>query len=356
MGGIAIKGCGKGIPRYSLHNRDLEEFLDTSHDWIVSRTGIEERRVAAPDEDNVSLSLLACGQALERAGVEGRDVDLIVVATATPDRMVPSLACTLQRELGSRGPALDINAGCSGFIYALAIAFHLMRGGIATRALVVGTETLTRIVDWRDRSTCVIFGDGAGAALLAPCPEGEGIIAASLDALGEGDGLIRAEGGGARMMASLAGGLVPGNHLLPSPLPHLHRTWNGIDPFLRMDGKEVFKFAVNKLCATVKELCSAAGVGTEEVSLIIPHQANLRILAAAAERLGVPKESFFTNIQRYGNTSAASIPIALEEALRAGMIREGDLVILAGFGAGMTWGGALLRWQDGQAIEGGRTA
>ncbi len=351
MEGVTILGCGKGVPGHVIHNRDLEGFLDTSHAWITSRTGIEERRVAGPDEDNLSLSLRACRRALENAGLGGGEIDLIVVATATPDRMVPSLACTLQKELGSRGPALDINAGCAGFIYALIIAFHLMRGEMASHALVVGTETLTRIVDWRDRSTCVIFGDGAGAAVLAPCPAGKGIVAASLHAFGDGDRLIRAEGGGARMMASLGGGLRPGSDALPPPLPQLPGTWNGIYPFLRMDGKEVFKFAVSKLCATIRELCSAAGAGVEDLALIVPHQANQRIISAAAERLGCPPGLFFTNIQRYGNTSAASIPIALEEALSAGRIREGDLVMLAGFGAGMTWGGALLRWHHGHASE-----
>ncbi|MDI6831778.1 MAG: beta-ketoacyl-ACP synthase III [Actinomycetota bacterium] len=354
MDGITIAACGKGIPRHSLHNRDLEGFLDTSHAWILSRTGIEERRVADPEEDNISLSLEACRMALERSGLDGGDVDLIVVATATPDRLVPSLACTLQRELGSRGPALDINAGCSGFVYALVIALQLMRGGLASRALVVGTETLTRIVDWRDRSTCVIFGDGAGAVLLAPCPAGEGIIASSLDAQGGGDRLIRAEGGGARMMASLMGGLPREVSSLPPPLPDIPRSWGDAYPFIRMDGREVFRFAVNKLCATVRELCAAAGVRMDDIALVIPHQANLRILNASAERLGCPPDIFFTNIHRYGNTSSASIPIALEEALHTGLIGEGDLVVLAAFGAGMTWGGVLLRWHRGTATGTGR--
>lgn len=344
MQNLAILSSGKSLPRHVLHNQDLEGFLDTSHSWIKSRTGIEERRVAGFEEDNLSMSIGACRQALSRGGFQGDDIDLIIVATTTPDRMCPALACTLQKELGASGPAMDINAGCSGFVYALVIAYHLIRGGMANRALVVGTETLTRIVDWSDRSTCVIFGDGAGAVVLGPCAPAEGILAMRLGASGEGDDFIQAGGGGARMMASLSGGLEWEDTYLPSLLPFLGHGWSDYDPFLRMDGREVFRFAVAKLRDMVGELSEAAGVKPGDVDLIIPHQANQRIIAAVAEKLRLPPERFFVNIARYGNTSAASVPIALDEALGARLISEGDLVILAGFGAGLTWGGAILRW------------
>ncbi len=347
MHNLAILASGKSLPRHVLHNRDLEGFLATSHSWIKSRTGIEERRVAGPEEDNLSLSLAACRHALSRCGLEGEDIDLIIVATTSPDRMCPALACSLQKDLGASGPALDINAGCSGFVYALAIAYHLVRGGMASRALLVGTETLTRIVDWNDRSTCIIFGDGAGAVVLGRCAPSEGILAMCMNAAGEGDRFIRAGGGGARMMASLAGGLAWEDTQLPSLLPFLSHGWLDSDPFLRMDGREVFRFAVSKLRDMIKELSDAAGVSSQDIKLIVPHQANQRIIAAVAEKLRLPPERFFTNIARYGNTSAASVPIALDEALGAGLIADGDLVVLAGFGAGLTWGGAILRWPAG---------
>ncbi|WP_458011366.1 beta-ketoacyl-ACP synthase III [Candidatus Solincola sp.] len=341
---MTMTACGSFLPGHALHNRDLEGFLDTSHEWIFSRTGIAERRIAGPGEDNLTLSLEASRRALRRAGHKGRDVDLVVVATTTADRMVPSLACSLQRELGARGPAFDLNAACSGFIYALAVASRFLETGAARRALVVGTETLSRILDWKDRSTCVLFGDGAGAAILEPCGDGEGIISVCLGADGEGDRLIRAEGGGARMMASLRGNLDGGEAGLREHLPFLARAWEKGDPFLRMDGREVFKFAVRKLEEVVRDLCGRAVVDPREVDLIIPHQANLRIIEAASRRLGVPLERFHLNLERCANTSAASIPLALDDALGLGKIDKGDLVLLVAFGAGLTWAGALMRW------------
>ncbi len=354
----AIVSLGRGIPRHILHNRQLEELLDTTHLWIKERTGIAERRVAGPDEDNLSLSLEACRQALRRAGMKGGDIGLIVVASATPDRLVPAMACTIQGELGARGPALDLNAGCSGFLYALAVAKGFLAEGLAERALVVGTETLTRIVDWRDRATCVLFGDGAAAALLAGCPEGEGILRVVLGAEGRGDGLIHAAGGGARMMASLRGGLAKEAGAFAEAIPFLGMECDGIYPFVRMQGRKVFRFAVETMCATLRELCAAESLSPREVDLVVPHQANSRIVEAAAERMGLPLQRFYLNIERYGNTSSASIPLALEEAARRNALREGDLVALLGFGAGLTWGGALLRWADGcdggDPEEGGR--
>ncbi|MDY6796832.1 MAG: beta-ketoacyl-ACP synthase III [Actinomycetota bacterium] len=346
MDNVTISACGKYVPPHVLHNRELEDILDTSHAWIKERTGIEERRVAGPDEDNLNLSLRACRDALSRAGRRGEDIDLIIVATTTADRMCPAIACSLQKELGAKGPALDISAGCSGFVYGLIVALHLMRGGMAKRAAVVGTETMTRIVDWRDRSTCVLFGDGAGVALLDQCLSGEGMLSACLGAWGEGDRHIHAAGGGACMMASLGGGLDGRNGKLKSLLPFLDDRWSGIYPFVRMDGKEVFRFAVGKLSGIVEDLSAEVGVVPEDVKLIVPHQANNRIIEATARKLRLPVERFFMNIERYGNTSAASIPIAMDEALSMGRIETGDLVILAGFGAGLTWGGVLLRWAD----------
>ncbi len=346
MNSAAITACGKGLPRHVLHNRELKGFLETSHEWIVARTGISERRVAGPDEDNLSLSLDACRAALQRAGRAAADVDLVVVATTTADRMVPSLACSLQGALGSRGPALDVNAGCSGFLYAMAVAGGFFGEGLARRALLVGTETLTRIVDWRDRSTCVLFGDGAGAALFEPCPPGEGLLGVRLGAAGESDYCIKAEGGGSRMMAALRGGLDGRAAGLAGSLPFLEGGWGGLYPFVTMEGGEVFRFAVGKVCETVRGLCEGAGIGPEGLDLIVPHQANTRIVEAAARRLGLDPERFFLNIGKYANTSAASIPIALEEATASGALKGGDLVALVGFGAGLTWGGALLRWPN----------
>ncbi len=352
MRNITVASCGSCLPKQVLSNRELERFLETTHEWIHSRTGINERRVAGAQEDNLYLSLEASREAMRRINCRGEDIDLTIVATTTGDRMVPALACSVQKELGARGPAFDINAACSGFTYAMVIALHLMRGGMSTRALIVGTETLTRIIDWTDRSTCVLFGDGAGAVILEPCDQGKGIISYSLGAWGEGDRLIFAEGGGSRMMASLGGNLNGGEECLNEYLPFLERDWNACNPFLQMDGREVYKFAVRKLCETIKDLCRQAKVELEEVGLIIPHQANIRIIQAAADRLGVPLERFHLNLDRFANTSAASIPIALEEAVRWGRISPGDLVILVGFGAGLTWGGVLIHWERGEGNRG----
>ncbi len=341
---VTVASCGSCLPSHVLSNHDLERFLETTHEWIHSRTGINERRIAGANEDNLHLSLEASRDALRGSSLRGEDIDLTIVATTTCDRMVPALACSVQRELGTRGPAFDINAACSGFTYAVVVALHLMRGGIASRALVVGTETLTRIIDWTDRSTCVLFGDGAGAVILEPCDRGEGILSYSLGAWGEGDKLIFAEGGGARMMASLSGNLDGREESMATYLPFLSHAWNDRYPYLQMDGREVYKFAVRKLCETVEDLCRQAAVNLGEVRLIVPHQANYRIIQAAAQRLGIPLECFHLNLDRFANTSAASIPIALEEAVRWGKISPGDLVILVGFGAGLTWGGILIRW------------
>lgn len=340
----AIVSCGKGLPRHTLHNRDLESFLETTHEWIESRTGISERRVAGRDEDNLSLSIGASRAALEAGGYQASDIDLVVVASTTIDRLAPSIACSLQGALGATGPAFDLNAGCSGFIYALTVANGFMRDGLGSRALVVGTETLTRVADWRDRSTCVLFGDGAGAAVIEFCGPDEGMLAFELGAYGEGDKYLKADGGGARMMASLAGNLNGRAAGLTGFLPFLAGSWEEIDPYIRMDGKEVFRFAVSKMSETLRRLCDNAGIHPEEIDVIVPHQANMRIVEAAARRIGLPLERFFMNMEKYANTSAASIPIALEEALAAGAVKGGDLVALVGFGAGLTWAGTLIRW------------
>ncbi len=347
MKGATVTSCGSCLPEGRLHNRDLETILDTDHHWIFSRTGIAERRIAAPGEDNLILSLKAALHALRGAGLTGKDIDLLIVATTTADRMVPSVACSLQGELGARGPAFDLNAACSGFLYALALAHSFLARGEAERALVVGTETLSRILDWTDRSTCILFGDGAGAAVLEPCGEGEGVLSLCMGADGKGRHLIRAEGGGARMMASLGGNLDGRAANLVGPLSLLPEAWQVDDPFLRMDGGEVFKFAARKLEEIARYLCHRAGIDLEDVDIIVPHQANLRIVEAAAWRLGLPLDRFHINLDRCANTSAASIPLALDEAVRQGKISRGDLVLLAAFGAGLTWAGALIRWTAG---------
>lgn len=340
----AIVSCGKGLPRHTLHNRDLEGFLDTNHEWIESRTGIAERRVAGSDEDNLSLSIEACRAALEAGGYQASDIDLVVVASTTIDRLAPSIACSLQGALGATGPAFDLNAGCSGFIYSLTVVNGLMRDGLGSRALVVGTEMLTRVADWRDRSTCVLFGDGAGAAVVEFCRPDEGMLTFELGACGEGDKFLKADGGGSRMMASLAGNLNGQAAGLSGSLPFLAGGWQEIDPYIRMDGKEVFRFAVSKMSETLSRLCDNAGITPDQIDVIVPHQANMRIVEAASRRIGLPLDRFFMNMERYANTSAASIPIALEEAMAAGVVKGGDLVALVGFGAGLTWAGTLIRW------------
>ena len=314
-----IVGTGSYLPAQILTNHDLARRIDTNDAWIRARTGIRERRVAAPAEQTSDLAEHAGRAALAAAGIPAADVDLVIVATTTPDMIFPSTACTLQAKLGARGgPAFDIQAVCSGFVYALAVADRMIAAGIARNALVVGAEIYSRILDWNDRGTCVLFGDGAGAVVLVPSRV-PGIHSAHLHADGHYRDILCVPG-------SLNAGQVTGS------------------PFVRMDGPAVFKLAVNVMTQVGMEALAANGVDAGAVDWLIPHQANIRIIDAAARRLGVPPERVIATVERHANTSAASIPLALDEAARDGRIAAGHRLLLIGVGGGFTWGSVYLTW------------
>lgn len=321
-----IVGVGVGIPETVLTNHDLEQRIDTSDEWIVTRTGIRERRIAPAHVATSDLAAQAAEQALRNAGKSAQDVDLIVVATATPDMPWPSTACLVQAKIGaSRAAAFDLNAVCSGFVYALWIAAQAVETGAYRCVLVIGADILSRQVNWEDRSTCVLFGDGAGAVVLAPVQEPYGVLSGVLGADGTGAPLLNVPAGGTR------------EPLSPDVIARKRHT-------IQMRGREVFKFAVTIMGEVAVQALEKAGIPPEEVSLFIPHQANIRIIHAAAERLNLPMERVFVNVDRYGNTSAASIPIAIYEAWAQGRLKKGDLAVVVGFGAGLTWGACVIRW------------
>ncbi|MDI3542637.1 MAG: 3-oxoacyl-[acyl-carrier-protein] synthase [Candidatus Atribacteria bacterium] len=322
---VKILGTGSSVPERVITNFDLEKMVDTSDEWITTRTGIKQRRIAGEGESTSTFALLAAQRALQAAQVSPEELDLIVVATVTPDMLFPATSCLLQRELkASKAASCDLEAGCTGFVYALSLAEKYLRGGGGEKALVVGAETLSKILDWQDRSTCVLFGDGAGAAVLGLSEE-EGILATYLGSDGGGAHLLELPAGCSRMPASLD-------------------TVNNRLHYIKMNGNEVFKFAVKIMEEASLEVIKRGNVEIDEVSLFIPHQANIRIINSAAKRLSIPEEKVFVNVHKYGNTSSASIPLALDEACREGKIKRGDLVLLVGFGAGLTWGSALIRW------------
>lgn len=321
-----IVGVGVGIPESVLTNHDLEQRIDTSDEWIVTRTGIRERRIAPAHVATSDLAAQAAEQALRNAGKSAQDVDLIVVATATPDMPWPSTACLVQAKIGaSQAAAFDLNAVCSGFVYALWIAAQAIETGAYRCVLVIGADILSRQVNWEDRSTCVLFGDGAGAVVLAPVQEPYGVLSGVLGADGTGAPLLNVPAGGTR------------EPLSPDLIARKRQT-------IQMRGREVFKFAVTIMGEVAVQALEKAGIPPEEVSLFIPHQANIRIIQAAAERLNLPMERVFVNVDRYGNTSAASIPIAIYEAWAQGRLKKGDLAVVVGFGAGLTWGACVIRW------------
>ncbi len=314
-----ITGTGSYLPQKVLTNHDLEKIVDTSDEWIVSRTGIRQRHIAAENELASDLALQASRRALESAVLSATDVDMIVVATTTPDMIFPSTACILQAKLGVAGcPAFDVQAVCSGFVYAMAMADLYIRAGHAKRVLVVGTEVYSRILDWTDRSTCVLFGDGAGAVVLETAPE-PGILAFKLHADGSHSNKLS----------------VPGN---------VFRGQVSGTPFVQMDGGAVFKFAVKVFEEVAHEVLAAANARIADVDWFIPHQANIRIMEATARKLGLPMQRLITTVDHHGNTSAASIPLALDESVRANKVRRGDTLLLEGVGGGFTWGAVLLRF------------
>ncbi len=321
-----IIGTGHAYPEGVLTNADLEKIVETSDDWITSRTGIKQRRKAADDEYTSIFGVKAGRQALERAGIDASEVDLIICATTSPDQILPSTGCLIQAELGANNAAAyDLFAACSGFLYGLSTAEAMIRTGQIRYALIIGAEVLTKYVDYTDRSTCVIFGDGAGAAVLGAVDEPKGILATKIRSDGRFAEQLFAPGGGTRL------GLT-------------HQTIDNRDNFFKMKGNELFKVAVRSMAEISLEMLGKAGYSVNDVDLVIPHQANQRITDAVASRLGVPEEKVYSNIAQHGNTSSASIPIALDECVQSGKVKPGDLVLMTAFGGGVTWGATVIRF------------
>ena len=321
-----ILGTGSELPSKVVTNAELERLVDTSDEWITTRTGIKERRILEEGRGNGDMAYCASVRALKDAGLEARDLEAIIVGTVTPDYPFPSLACVLEDMLGARRVfSFDVNAACCGFLNALAVADSFIRTGMIRNALVVGSDTLSRLLNWQDRATCILFGDGAGAVVVGAGNEGRGILSTRL----------RTDGSYVKTLYVPAGG-----SLKPASLESVRRNEHTIT----MNGKEVFKVAVRSMEEISREALEAADVDIEDVALVVPHQANLRIITALAARLGVPMSKVMVNLDRYGNTSAASVPVALDEARREGRIRQGDIVLLNAFGAGFAWGAAVIRF------------
>jgi 3-oxoacyl-[acyl-carrier-protein] synthase III len=321
-----ITGTGSALPEKVLTNFDLEKMVDTSDEWIVARTGIRERRIAVEGEYTSTFASAAALKALEMAGVAASEIDMIIVGTLSPDFPFPSTACIVQKDIGATNAfCYDLSAACSGFIYALATAEKFIVSGSVKKVLVIGAEVLSRIVDWTDRNTCLLFGDGAGAVVLEAVEGENGILSSHMHSDGNYWDILYQKGSGSRYPA----------------------TQQNLDDkmvYLTMHGNEVFKYAVRAMAEVALEALAANGMTAADISLFIPHQANQRIVDSVGKRLALTNDQVFVNLDRYGNTSAASIPIALDEAMRAGRIKEGDIVLLDAFGGGLTWGASLLRW------------
>jgi len=321
-----ILGTGHSYPEGILTNADLEKLVETSDEWITSRTGIKQRRKAGPEEYTSQFAVRASRAAIERAGIDVSEIDLILCATVTPDQILPATGCLIQAELGAhKAAAMDIVAACSGFLYGISMANSMIRDGQTKYALVIGAEILTRYVDYTDRSTCVLFGDGAGAAIVGPVEDERGILASRIRSDGRYEEQLFAPGGGTK------GGFTA-------------ETIAAGDHFFKMKGNELFKVAVRSMTDISRDVLHQAGLKTDDVDLFIPHQANQRITDAVAGKLNVDESRVYSNIAQHGNTSSASIPIALDECVEAGRIKEGDIVLLASFGGGATWGGTVMRW------------
>jgi 3-oxoacyl-[acyl-carrier-protein] synthase-3 len=322
---VSITGLGVYAPERVLTNADLAEIVDTSDEWIMERTGIRERRIAAPEQALSDLALPACRDALEQAGVEPHEIDFLVCATVTPDMAFPTSAAILADTLGMPdAAAYDLSAGCTGFMYALAQAYGMLASGLCSKALVVGGDVLSRILDWSDRSTLVLFGDGAGAVVLERVEQG-GFLGFELGADGAGGEFLWLPGSGSR--------------LFESP-----------EKFVKMHGREVFKFATRVLVSSAEKVLAECGLSVEDVDVYVPHQANVRIIDHAARKLGIPQDRVVVNVDRYGNTSSGSIPLALGDALADGRLRPGALVLMTGMGAGLTWGSGLIEWTNGGKV------
>ncbi|MDE5168117.1 beta-ketoacyl-ACP synthase III [Paenibacillus larvae] len=323
---VGVLGSGKYVPEKVLTNQDLEQMVDTNDEWIVTRTGMRERHIASEHEATSDLAYEAAKIALDRAGITADQLDLILVATVTPDMSFPSTSCLLQDRLGARkAAAFDLSAACAGFLYGLATASNFIANGMYRYALVIGAETLSKITDYTDRNTCILFGDGAGAVVLGPVEEGRGFKSFELGADGSGAELLHLRGGGSRYPSS------------PATLEQkMH--------YIYMAGSEVFKFAVRIMGNAAEEALRKAGMTKEQVGLLVPHQANVRIIQSALNRLNLTEDKCMINLDKYGNMSAASIPVALAEADEQGRLKQGDTVLLVGFGGGLTWGASVLVW------------
>jgi 3-oxoacyl-[acyl-carrier-protein] synthase-3 len=322
----SISGVGSYVPEKILTNADLEKMVETSDEWITTRTGIKERHIAAANEFTSDLAAKAALRAMKMAGVTAEQIDLIIVATITPDMPFPNTACLVQQKIGARRiPAFDIEAACSGFLYALEVGQNFITSRAFETVLVIGAEKLSAITNWTDRNTCVLFGDGAGAAILQHRPDAHGLLTTVLGADGDKAGLLSMPAGGSACPASAA------------------TVANGLH-FLRMDGKETFKNAVQAMCSAANEALQRCELTVAQIKCIIPHQANRRIVDAVGDRLGATPEQLFINLHKYGNTSAASVAIALDEAAHSGKIARGDLILIVAFGAGLTWGAAVIEW------------
>jgi 3-oxoacyl-[acyl-carrier-protein] synthase-3 len=321
-----ILGTGSELPAKVVTNRDLEKMVDTSDEWITVRTGIKERRVLEEGKGNADMAFEAAKRALSDAGMEGKDLDAIIMGTVSPDYPFPSSACVLEDMLGARNAfSFDVSAACSGFLNAISVADLYIRAGKINNALVVGSDTLSRLLNWQDRTTCILFGDGAGAVVLGASENGSGILSTKL----------RTDGAYAKTLYVPAGG---------SLKPATPQTVRNNEHTITMNGKEVFKIAVRSMEEISRQALEEAGITIEQVSLVVPHQANKRIIVALAERLGVPMERVMVNLEKYGNTSAASIPVALDEARRQGRIKAGDIVLINAFGAGFAWGASVIKF------------
>lgn len=325
-----ILGTGYCLPEKKLTNFDLEKMVNTSDDWIVERTGIHERRIVAKDVATSSLAVKAAEMALKDANTTAEELDLIIVATITPDKIIPSTACILQDKLGAKNAgAFDLTAACSGFVYASAIACQFIESGVYKKILVIGAETLSKIVDWQDRNTCVLFGDGAGAAVYGQVEAGYGMMGFDLGADGPGGDNLQIPAGGSLHPASL-------------------ETVNERMHYMQMNGKEVFRFSVKAMGETVLRSLEKAALQREDIDWLVPHQANIRIIQTGAKRLKMPMDKVIINLDKYGNTSAASIPIALAEAAHNNHFKKGDVLAFSGFGAGLTWASCVMKWAKGE--------
>jgi len=326
MTNAGIIGMGHAYPEGILTNADLEKIVDTNDEWITTRTGIKQRHKAAPDEYTSQFGVKAAQQALERAGLDATDIEIIICATTTPDQIMPSTGALIQAQIGATNAAgMDIFAACSGFLYGLTLVESMIRTGQIRYALVIGAEVLTKYVDYTDRGTCVIFGDGAGAAVLGPVSDGKGILASKIRSDGRYEDQLYASGGGTKLGTT-------------------HQTIDNGDHFFKMKGNELFKVAVRSMADISAEMLEKAGFTVDDVDLVIPHQANQRITDAVASRLGVPEDKVYSNIAEHGNTSSASIPIALDECIQSGRVKDGSVVLLTAFGGGVTWGGTVIRF------------